>query len=458
MCSVAMDTTTRHICESILPPGVTLQEGEPPPAPTSFEEDYVLPAHYEKPLQTINSHPLDSNLSFYEIPHVYTWNDVPTSASVTALAHGFEKPFIADEAIQLMKSSRSQAWPRLEYVVDPTPLSAWSPSRGALMVCGGKTIAVVHPHSTNDPSHSTVKKLLAASIIKGQDADVNDEDVELFSYTRELSSHEITRKWSRKGMLTSHMGTEAHYQAELMFNGLPFRFWEPESKVLIDFVRDFIIPKGIVSYATEKEIVCVDADVAGSIDAIVYDPKAKLYHIIDHKRTDKLQKDLRGYGKMNPPFAHLDDCKGAGYGLQLSLYQYILERDYGFNIGDRILLSLHPDQPFATSVPYLKAEVEYIMNNRFALVEARKKVANDVRFKCSLTGAPAVDAVVLTENNNIAMEKAAIIASQPYSPAHELRLEFEQRVKDVIVGVEIDKVDCIAWRKRMPEKGIVPFS
>jgi hypothetical protein len=37
-----MDTTTRHVCESILPPGVALQEGEPPPAPTSFGAQLLL--------------------------------------------------------------------------------------------------------------------------------------------------------------------------------------------------------------------------------------------------------------------------------------------------------------------------------------------------------------------------------------------------------------------------------
>jgi len=47
---------------------------------------------------------------------------------------------------------------------------------------------------------------------------------------------------------------------------------------------------------------------------------------------------------MRAPFAHLDDCKGAAYALQTSLYQYILERDYGMTIGERVLLSLHPDR------------------------------------------------------------------------------------------------------------------
>jgi hypothetical protein len=110
-------------------------------------------------------------------------------------------------------------------------------------------------------------------------------------------------------------------------------------------------------------------------------------------------------------------------------------------------------------VPYLKAEVEYIMQTRFALVRARRKVAEeDLRFRCSLTGAPAVDAVFLYESGNVAMEKAAVIKSRPFTPAHELRTEFEARVKEVLEVVEIVRGDCVSWRKRMSENGIPPFS
>lgn len=325
------------------------------------------------------------------------------------------------------------------------------------MVQDGKTVSVLHPHSTVNASATDARKLVYNGVIKGQQDSTGEP--EFYSYERELTKDEIKTKWSRKGMVASHMGTEAHYQAELMFNGLPFRHWEPESGVLIDFARDFMVPKGLVTHATEKEIVCVDADVAGSLDAILFDPNTKLYHIVDHKRTDKLRKDLRGYGKMQPPFNHLDDCKGAAYALQTSIYQYILERDYGMEIGDRVLISLHPDNSFSTTVPYLKAEVEYIMNRRFALVKARRSVCEaDARFRCSLTGAPANDAVLLSEAGKVAMEKAALVRGLPYTPCAELRREFEERVSAILEPVELDKSGVLAWWKRMPASGIVPFS
>ena len=445
-----MDTSVAAVCDAVLPPGLSRCDGEPPPAPTTFEAGYVLPMHYDKPLMRMQCDAKSENLKFFEVPHVYTWNDVPTTTSVTALAHEYEKPFQPLEAIQSMKTARSQAWPRLEYVVDAQPIEAWRPARGALLHSAGKTVAVVHPRSAGT---TDVRPLLHSAILRGATV----EDAEAYSYAREMSAAEIMKKWSDKGQLASHQGTEAHYQAELMMNGLPFRWWEPESQILIDFAREHMLPRGIVSHATEKEIVCVDGDVAGSIDAILYDPREDVYDILDYKRSDKVQRDLRGYGKMCAPFSHLDDCKGAAYALQLSLYQYILERDYGMRIRDRILLSLHPDNPFTTSVPYLRDEVDYIMRSRFALVRARRTVAEgDARFRCSLTGAPLHDAVILEESGCVAMEKAAIVAAAPYAPSHELRTEFALRVEELREQVPFEGGQ-VSWRRLMPETGRCPF-
>jgi len=475
-------------------------------APQSFGSDYVLPVHYDKPLQELHSHPLDADLVFYEKPHIYTYKGVPTTASVTALAHAFEKPFVASEAIDGMKKGRTQVWPRVEYVHGASPLMrtrdsrtsvlgeanahavaslvgteqvgqgaaseesevevvvhtsrAWDPSLGAMMVDSGKTIAVVHPHSMTDESDViAMLHMLRASTMKGSTADPfdvyagRDTDAEVYVFDREMSAREIEESWKHKGMIASHRGTEAHFQAELFFNGLPFRSWEPEMKILLEFVAQYLVPAGLVAHQTEKEIVCVDADVAGSIDLIVYDAARDVYHIIDHKRSDKLKRDLRGYSKMKAPFTHLDDCKGAAYALQTSIYQFILEREYGMRIGERVLLSLHPDQPFVTSVPYLKAEAEFIMTSRFELVRARRAVGA-MGFQCSLTNAPLVDAVRLVDGDALAMEKAAIVRELEYVPDGNTRAQFDRLVAERTRPVAFTAT--ASWRRLMPESGLVP--
>jgi hypothetical protein len=281
---------------------------------------------------------------------------------------------------------------------------------------------------------------------------LDTDDSEWYSYARAMTDLEITSKWAANGNEKSHLGTERHLLAELFFNGLPFRWWEEDMRVLYEFCHNHLIPNGIVGHNTEKEIILPEADLAGSLDLIVWDARRNVYHIIDHKRSDKLRAQMRGYGKMKAPFNHLDDCKGAGYALQTSIYQYILERQYDMKFGDRILLSLHNEAPFATSVPYMKAEVEYIMNTRIAEVAARRATG----MVCDVTGAPLVDAVRLEDGRTV-MEKQAILMDVPFTVDGETRRRFVAEVDRLVKRVEMEK-PVIAWRTLMPEDGIVPFS
>ena len=445
-----------HRFDGILPPGLTRRDGTPPPAPASFDDDYTLPEHCEKPLQALHPHPNDAHLCFYEKEHIYTWRGAPTTTSVTALAHEYESPFVPHAAVRMMHTSRSQRWPRLEYVTEPRAgLGDWTPARGALVHVDGKTVAVLQPHSVCDTA-ADVMGLLRASAIKGHDVDAGD----VHTFERAMTFDEITAGWKRKGMRASHLGTEAHYQAELCLNGLPFRHYEPEMEVLRRFLEEHALPRGLVAHLTEKEIVCEDADVAGSVDAILYDPARAVYHIVDYKRSDKLQSDLRGYGMMRAPFTHLDDCKGAGYALQLSIYQWILERDYGMQFGDRVLLSLHPDRAFATAVPYLHAEVEHIMRLRMRLVAARRAVAAaHPELVCALTGAPLVDAVRL-DDGRLAMERAALVRELPHTTDADTRARFESVVAAQLADDPVPTFDAAqqpTWRRRVMPGGMVPF-
>lgn len=449
--------------DEILPEGVERQYGAPPPPPVDFEDNYTLPVHTKKPLQCIHTHALDADIEFFEAPHIYTDRGVPTSGSVTYLAHQFQKPFVPDKGISAMKNSRSQQWPRLEYVLDAREEVVFdlTPTRGCMIVCAGKTVSVLNPSSMRiGSSGEDIFGVLSLARKSTPGSEATNEDV-LYSYERVMTDDEIKEEWKKKGLVASNAGTEAHYMCELFLNGLPCRWWEPEMEILFDFVRTHMIPRGIVSWNTEKEIVCRDAGIAGSIDAILWDPANNVHHILDFKRSDKLAGDMHNKfkGKMEPPFQHLDDCRGASYALQLSIYQYILEREYGLKIGDRILLSIHPDKPFVTSVPYLGAETDYIMRRQFALQSSRKTVMemDPVSFTCSLTNAPTVDAVRL-EDGSIAMEKAAIVRGLKYTPAMDFRMVFESHVASSMPPVLPPLAcECIPWKRRVPEEGCQPF-
>ena len=438
--------------DSVLPSALTRTMGPCEKPPDDFGDGFTLPDHSAKPLQVLNVHPNDTHLSFFPDPHIYTWYGVPLTTSVTSLAHDFEKPFVPRSAIQMMKSSKSQAWPRLEYVVDPQEgLSSWVPMRGSLMVNSGRTFSALPPCSMASTTTEAMLMSTLRTCSKGKKY-LDEDDTQWYSYSRAMTDAEIEAAWKANGLQKSHMGTERHLLAELFFNGLPFRWWEDDMRVLYDFCREFLIPNGIVAHNTEKEIVFPSADLAGSIDLIVWDQRRNVYHIIDHKRSEKLKLQMRGYEKMKHPMNHLDDCKGAGYALQTSIYQYILEREYGLTIGDRILLSLHNDAPFATSVPYLKTEVEYIMKKRIAHVTARRATG----MTCEITGAPLVDAVRL-EDGRLVMERKATLMQVPYTVDLQTRSRFDTEVERLEVDVHMEG-PITPWRKLMPDGGIVPLS
>ena len=112
-----------------------------------------------------------------------------------------------------------------------------------------------------------------------------EESYEYFTFDRALTDEEIETKWHRNGMVASHKHQRASFVG-IFFNGLPLRWWEGEMKVLFQFVHDIRLSGGGIFY--RKEIVCADADVAGSIDLLVKLPDGTV-DIIDFKRSDKLR-------------------------------------------------------------------------------------------------------------------------------------------------------------------------
>ena len=155
---------------AVLPAGVLVSQGPAQAPPSSYEEgEYVLPAHSEKPLSKLNRNPLDDHLKFFERDHIYTYKDVPLSSSVTPLAHSRAAHFDPEAAAALLPTSRSQAYPRAEYVFDlKNGEETWRPDRGALLVAAGKTVAALPPNTMRSCSSvESMREALVACTKKG---------------------------------------------------------------------------------------------------------------------------------------------------------------------------------------------------------------------------------------------------------------------------------------------------
>jgi hypothetical protein len=178
-----------------------------------------------------------------------------------------------------------------------------------------------------------------------------------------VSPEELRMQWKVKGLMAANLGTELHANIERYFLG---ESYAPISG--FGLFEKFIAENPLVPYRSEWTIYDEEHKVAGTIDFL--DCQDGKYVMYDWKRSTKLitsngevertsRFNNRGFG----PIAHIHDTAFYHYALQQSMYQYILEKNYGVIVSDRNLVVLHPDNTtyHIVSVPYLKEEVVAIL-------------------------------------------------------------------------------------------------
>lgn len=433
--------------------------GDPPPRPARFDESYTLPVHTDYPLARINWFPQDDALTFHEEPHVYVYEGKCVAESMTSVVHAGQTAFEPHAAIHLMKTSRGQCWPRLAYTVDAQPCDDWStasPDRGVLAVSGDRTVAVCRAYDFGSALRGTglVEALLEMC------ARPPATPPSIYTFEREMTVDEIIAHWSANGMDARNRGTEAHLQMQLMVEGCPYRADDVEvTHVARMFAR---VDHSWRAFRTEWEIYDPSADVAGSIDLVVAtggaehdlasdgaEPTPLRVIIVDYKRTKDLRSKMRSSRKQKAPLSHLDDCDGAVYALQLSGYQHILERVYGLTVVDRVLISMHPDYPWCTSVPYLKDEIEYLMQQRRHRVAARATCPD----RCPFSDVALHDPVVVA-GGDVVDRKHALVQGWSITGVHEETRQRVQEHEEARGAEPAPMAVSKAWRDLMPAHGL----
>lgn len=364
----------------------------PPPKPLFFDKRYQLPKHRIKLLERRHPHPRDPGLHFEEDPHIYTIFGKPTQLSVSGIAHDYQSHFDPFNAILLMKKSPKQAWPRLQYVHDARKIESVDEFVGPCLLYDPNTGETVASLDANCEEDGIVLYTVLDSMRVKPGVVANEE---WYVHKGALSDSEIVNFWEANGENARNRGTEAHLQMELWLNSEPTRLDDGEVVVGLEFVRNCLAPIQAKAYRTEWAIFADEENVAGCIDAAFRMPDGSVF-LVDWKRSEKLESKMYGYRQMRVPLNNLDDCDGSGYALQLSLYQYIIEKYYGLKVSGRALASIHPDKPFVTAVPHLKSEVEYLMGCCRAKTLARQDLRSKPEgrdFLCALSGDVVMTAV-----------------------------------------------------------------
>lgn len=185
-----------------------------------------------------------------------------------------------------------------------------------------------------------------------------------------ITKEEVLEMWDKKGRESREQGIEMHKKIEAYYLGKSVSTDET-----FDLFKIFANKITLKPYRTEWAVYDWEQKIAGTIDFVDYQNGE--YIIYDWKRSDKLiaknglpiKNNLYGE-KALPPIDNLDDSPYYHYTLQLSLYKYILEKNYGIIVSKLRLGIFHPsyNKPYVLEIPYLKNEIDTLFGLRSEVI------------------------------------------------------------------------------------------
>ena len=153
------------------------------------------------------------------------------------------------------------------------------------------------------------------------------------------TNQQILDMWAQIRDEAADAGTRFHLDIELSYNGIEVSSDTKEWNQFQMFEKSR--DKTMTPFRTEWMIYDAELRIAGSMD-MVFKNSDGTYSIYDWKRSKAIKvKDSK---KGTFPLEHVSDCNFMHYSLQLNLYKYILEKNYGVKITALVLVVCHPVQ------------------------------------------------------------------------------------------------------------------
>ena len=274
-------------------------------------------------LETINSHPRDKNILFYEPTHTYNITTDPTSkyTSVTTWNHSHFPHFNADQVIKNMMRGKNWKEGHKYWGLTAEEIKTQWASNGAAVSGAGTNM------------HYEIECFMNNSSI---------EEKEQYTHAQ-LYSHYLETQLTSKNPIIETL----------------------EWQYFIKFIQENLQLK---PYRTEWTVYHEDVKLAGSIDMVYENPDGTL-SIYDWKRAKDITR-INTFNKfaVNKIICHMPDSNFWHYALQLNTYKKIIEDKYGKIVTDLYLVRLHPDCEDNTyeliKLPDLKKELNELFDER----------------------------------------------------------------------------------------------
>ena len=190
------------------------------------------------------------------------------------------------------------------------------------------------------------------------------------------SVQEVLDEWKQKNKYACDKGHLGHLYAQSLWNGenvldeiekFTNGLETPLDKILDqadNFYNDY--KDRLEHLADEYVIGSEEYDIASAIDHLFINKLTSGLLLVDYKTNSDIHKNEKYAKNMKVPLSHLKDTTINHYFIQLSIYKYLVEKYTNLKIEEMFIVyfSENIENYEIIEIPYLKDEVEEILENR----------------------------------------------------------------------------------------------
>ena len=280
---------------------------------------------------------------------------------------------------------------------------------------------------------------------------------------------EVLAEWEYKNKFACAKGSNCHTYAQSIWSDEPYylqdfdgsqHFKDTCLKIFEQADRFQSDYKDIYEHIQDEQVVgSAEYDIASAVDHLFYNKLTGEVDLIDYKTNSILkgynddEKNRRYTKKMKVPLHKIDDDAIHHYYIQLSIYKYLIEKYTNIKIANLIIvyMSENIENYEIIDIPYLKEEVEEILENR------RVKNMNGMGVllmgasgsgkSTSLRNLPAEETAIINITNKPMpfrnKDGKTIVTLKDFAKEGEKDLTYEELYKRIIATIKATKKKII---------------
>ena len=193
---------------------------------------------------------------------------------------------------------------------------------------------------------------------------------------------EILAEWKYKADFACAKGTTCHEYAQSLWSGEEWKFKDFDGSRNYEIAVDLIQNQAnnfqddyedhLEHLQDELVVGSAEYDIASAVDHLFYNKLTGGLVLVDYKTNSTLkgyndsEYNRRYTKKMKVPLHKIDDDALHHYHIQLSIYKYLIEKYTGLKVDEMFIvyMSENIENYEIIEIPYLKKEVELILENR----------------------------------------------------------------------------------------------